>query len=284
MIQDIAPQKLYNNYLSSAKCLANDTVICFYDNKLMINSSSAKLCFPTKQELIASGVLAPAVCWQYLFSLGKQRFFLATSARIAEFGSWQYCSLKTIRVQWARPKELLYAAYTAYHLALWYQKNKFCGCCGNALMPAKLERALVCSKCGNTIYPRLNPAVIVGVTNGDKLLLTKYANRAMSYYALVAGFTEIGETVEECCAREVKEETGIEICNLRYYKSQPWGCAANVLLGFFADVTGSTAIKLDVDELKEGLWVERKDIVGQADDLSLTNEMMLAFKNGQEPG
>ena len=72
--------------------------------------------------------------------------------------------------------------------------------------------------------------------------------------------------------------------HLRYYKSQPWGCAANVLLGFFADVTGSTAIKLDVDELKEGLWVERKDIVGQADDLSLTNEMMLAFKNGQEPG
>ena len=87
MIQDIAPQKLYNNYLTSAECLADDTVICFYDNKLMINSSSAKLRFPTKQELIASGVLAPAVCWQYLFSLGKQRFFLATSARIAEFGS-----------------------------------------------------------------------------------------------------------------------------------------------------------------------------------------------------
>ena len=105
----------------------------------------------------------------------------------------------------------------------------------------------------------------------------------MSFYALIAGFTEIGETLEECVAREVMEEVGLRVKNLRYYKSQPWGSARDILMGFYCDVDGATDIRLQEDELKEGVWVRREDIEGQSDDFSLTHEMMMVFKEGREP-
>jgi NAD+ diphosphatase len=123
----------------------------------------------------------------------------------------------------------------------------------------------------------------VGVTNGDKLLITRYAkNRNYSYDALVAGFTEIGETFEETVAREVGEEVGLKIKNIRYYKSQPWGYSGSILAGFFCDVDGSDQVCLDESELSSAVWTERSQITGQPDGFSLTNDMMMAFKNGKE--
>ena len=122
------------------------------------------------------------------------------------------------------------------------------------------------------------PAVIVGVTNGNQLLLTKYAHRNLPYYALIAGFVEIGETVEECVQREVMEEVGLKVKNIRYYKSQPWGVVQDLLMGFFCAVDGDTTIKLERNELKEAVWTAREDIIGQSDDWSLTHNMMMKFK------
>ena len=141
---------------------------------------------------------------------------------------------------------------------------------------------MVCPKCGNKIYPRINPAVIVGVTNGDRIVLTKY-NVGYAYNALIAGFTEIGETMEETVQREVMEEVGLKVKNIRYYKSQPWGIAADILMGFFCEVDGDNTIHRDDNELKYAEWVKREDIELQPDSLSLTNEMMMMFKSGQWP-
>ena len=138
---------------------------------------------------------------------------------------------------------------------------------------------MVCPDCKNTIYPRIMPAVIVGVINKDKLLLTKYRT-GFKYNALIAGFIEIGETVEETVKREVKEETGLSVKNLRYYKSQPWGCANDILLGFYCDVDGDDKIIMDEKELKYAEWVKREDIILQPGEFSLTNEMMKMFKEG----
>ena len=142
---------------------------------------------------------------------------------------------------------------------------------------------MVCPSCGRIIYPRIQPAVIVGVTNGDSLLCTKYNRPGASFYALVAGFTEIGETAEETVMREVMEEAGLRVKNIRYYKSQPWGIADDLLMGFYCDVDGDDTIRMDRTELKEALWVPRKEIVGQTTDFSLTNEMMVRFREGLEP-
>ncbi|HAZ90794.1 MAG TPA: NAD(+) diphosphatase, partial [Eubacterium sp.] len=111
------------------------------------------------------------------------------------------------------------------------------------------------------------------------LLLTRYRT-GYAHNALVAGFTEIGETLEETVAREVMEETGLKVKNIRYYKSQPWGMAQDILVGYYCEVDGDTTIKVDESELKSALWVKREDIELQPNNLSLTNEMMKRFKEG----
>lgn len=139
---------------------------------------------------------------------------------------------------------------------------------------------MYCSACGQREYPKLNPAVIVAVTEGDKLLLTKYAGRAYTKYALIAGYTEIGETVEETVQREVMEEVGLKVKNIRYYKSQPWSFTDTLLMGFFVEVDGDDTIRLDENELQVAKWCSREEIP-ENDGISLTREMMEVFKNGK---
>ena len=143
-------------------------------------------------------------------------------------------------------------------------------------------RMLKCPKCGNQVFPKIAPAVIVGVTDNDKILLTKYADREYKRYALIAGFTEIGETIEETVAREVFEETGVHIKDITYYKSQPWGYDGNVLMGFFAKLDGDRKITIDEDELSVAEWVNYKDVPDDEEKISLTREMMTYFRKERE--
>ena len=142
------------------------------------------------------------------------------------------------------------------------------------------ERMLYCEECRNMEFPKICPAVIVGVTDKDRILMSKYAGKANRNYALIAGFTEIGETVEQTVAREVMEEVGLKVKNIRYYKSQPWAFSDTLLMGFYCDLDGEDAITLDRDELALAEWFDRKDIPETASTESLTNEMILRFKNG----
>jgi NAD+ diphosphatase len=148
------------------------------------------------------------------------------------------------------------------------------------MVPDHKERMLHCSACQNMVYPRISPAVIVGVIHEDKLLMSKYAGRSYTNYALIAGFTEIGESAEQTVAREVMEEVGLKVKNIRYYKSQPWAFSDSLLMGFFCDLDGSDEIRLDTGELAEAGWYSREEITLEDDNLSLTREMMMLFKNG----
>ena len=121
--------------------------------------------------------------------------------------------------------------------------------------------------------------MIVGVTRGDRLLITRYRT-GYAHNALVAGFTEIGETLEQTVQREVMEETGVRVRNIRYYKSQPWGMAQDLLAGFFCEAEEPADIRMNPDELKYAEWVRREDIILQPNDLSLTNDMMKHFRQG----
>jgi NAD+ diphosphatase len=145
------------------------------------------------------------------------------------------------------------------------------------------ERAVECPDCGTVVYPRISPAVIVGVINGERILLTRYSGRpASSNYALVAGFAEIGETFEETVRREVLEETGVKVRNIRYYKSQPWAFSSSLLAGFYCDVDGDDTITLDETELGLGVWMPRSDIEEYDTSVSLTSEMIDMFRRGLE--
>ena len=270
MIQDISPHKLHNEFLTNIKPREDDLIICVKENSFLIDTRKNALLFPKRQYFVDRSLETI-----YLFSIDDQRFFLLND-EISELPTgFEFMTLKNIREKIKKPLSMMYAAYTAWHLSLWYRDNKFCGRCGGLNKHSDTERAMICTFCAHIVYPRINPAIIVGV------LLTKYTGKEYPFYALIAGFVEIGETLEECVKREVMEEVGLKVKNIRYYKSQSWGIAQDILSGFFCEVDGDTTIKLERTELKEGIWVKRKQVIGQPDDWSLTNEMMMAFKYGK---
>jgi NAD+ diphosphatase len=139
---------------------------------------------------------------------------------------------------------------------------------------------IYCESCGFQSYPTISPCVIVAVHDGDRLLLTKYAGRAYTNYALIAGFAEIGESLEQTVHREVKEEVGLKVKNLKFYKSQPWPFTDTLLAGFFAELDGDDNITLQEDELALGVWMNKDDIPPAGLKISLTGEMMEAFRTG----
>ncbi len=277
MIQDIYPSKFDNAY-KDYKLRDEDSILIFSDDgKLMVCDSEGRMIFHTGSELKDKESV-------YLFSLDDRRFFLSledskSTEKYMKEG-FSYYTVREIRDHFSGQDDInVFAAFTAYHLWKWYSDNRYCGKCGKRLTLDSKERALRCPDCGSVIYPRINPAVIVGVTKGDSILLTRY-RRGYQHNALVAGFTEIGETLEETVKREVMEETGVSVKNIRYYKSQPWGLAQDILVGFFCDAEEGSEIHMDENELKYAEWVKREDIVLQPNNLSLTNEMMHIFKEG----
>ena len=245
-------------------------------------SRQGQLTVPVRSELTGQ----TEESFRFLFTLDETPCFLLTGEEPYEGESFSYVTLRELRRNCpADSKALIFAAYTAYQLNEWYRDNRYCGRCAHPTAAALDERALDCTSCGRRIYPRINPAVIVGVISRDKdhILMTKYVDRPVYSYALVAGFTEIGETLEETVQREVMEEVGLKVRNIRYYKSQPWGIADDILAGFYCDVDGDETIRMDQRELKEAQWFARDEVTGQPDDFSLTNEMMMTFRAGQEP-
>lgn len=296
MIQDIYPHQFHNAYAPDREAKPADPVFFYRRDRLLLLKEGDSWRLPTVSEFPEESLLV------YLFSVDDRSYFLYMGSQDdgsfdedlvyggkeqEDVPGWENSKADFLRLHFLREEGSIekwqyFTAITAFHLHQWYSNNKFCGRCGHETVQKSDERALVCPKCGNHIYPRINPAVIIGVTNGDKLLVTRYANRPIAYDALVAGFTEIGETLEENVIREVREEVGLEVTNIRYYKSQPWGVVSDVLMGFYCDVTGDTTVTLD-GELASAIWMDRSEIKGQPDDMSLTNEMMMVFRDGKEP-
>ena len=277
MIQDIAPDRLENHYLPGLEPGAEDAALFFVGESLLARYDGERraLAFPRFDEYGAPGERV------YLFTLGGRRYFLLFTAGALPAGYAPF-TMRELRDRKLASRREIFAAYTACHLHAWYRTSRFCGACGKKTRFDEAERAMVCPECGNRIYPRINPAVIVAVTNGERILLTKY-RAGFSQYALIAGFTEIGETVEETVRREVMEEAGLRVKNLRYWGSQPWGVASDILMGFFCEVDGDNTIRRDESELGFAAWVQRGEIELQWPDYSLTNAMMKAFRDGLEP-
>ena len=274
MIQDIEPNRL-DNAFSPGNPEEKDPVLLFDDEgKLYVSAKDGNIRFTTAGEVCADGAI-------YLFSVNDVRFFLAPRQTGIELPGFEYRTIRELR-DIGQGKEL-FAAFTAYHLWRWYTDNLHCGRCGGKNRPHSTERALRCEHCGQVIYPRINPAVIVGVIRGDCLLITRYRT-GYAHNALVAGFVEIGETLEQTVQREVMEETGVRVKNIRYYKSQPWGMAQDLLMGFYCEAEEDAVIHMDSNELKYAKWVRRDEIVLQPNDLSLTNEMMKRFRMGNVDG
>ena len=286
MIQDIFPHHLDNVFHPGRIPQENSLVICLSGREILAKEEDGTVTLPSYGQIVSSSAdrSGADVCTQenyvFLFALDQKDCFWLRTEQFPEVEGFAPQNIRSLRDKKTEPKYLFFTIYTAQQLIGWYRDNVFCGRCAARTVHSTTERALICPSCGRVIYPRIVPAVIVGVTDGDRMVLTKYAGRDVPYFALIAGFTEIGETLEETVAREVMEEVGLKVKNIRYYKSQPWGMADNILMGFYCDVDGDRTIRLDRRELKEGAWYSRDEIVLQPDEYSLTNEMMMRFKDG----
>lgn len=276
MLQNIQPHKFNNNFKQIFP-KNTDYLLVFNGENLLMDASSGKLAFTTVQQIndLNSNVTDNTV---YLFSIDNSSIFCSLNS-IEESENLKY--MNTMNLREIIPKWMAFIAATANHLAYWYDTNKFCGKCGKLMNFSKTERALCCENCGLTRYPNINPAIIVGIINNDKILLTRYADRPYKKLSLVAGFMEIGETLEDTIKREVMEEVGLKIKNLRYFKSQPWAFSQSVLMGFFAELDGDSDIKLDKTELSEATWYSREEITECETTLSLTNEMIETFRKNK---
>lgn len=277
MIQDIAPHTYHNEY----KPVAPDKeshILAYEEGKILMKKDGETMTLPSFGELEGK-VENLYENYIYLFSIDEEHFYLIPDLDTNLLPGYQFEITRVLRT--AEPQYLAFAGITGYQLFQWYSKRRFCGCCGKPMVHDKHERKMICPACGNGEYPVLSPAVIVGVTNGDKLILSKYEGRNHTRYAMIAGFTEIGETIEETVHREVMEEIGVKVKNLRYYKSQPWSFSGTLLFGFYCDLDGDDTLTVDHDELSMASWFNREDIPDEGDNISLTKEMMMAFKHGK---
>ena len=276
MIQDIG-NHIFHNEFDNKEVTEDDIVFVFYGNQILCKLGDNKeLILPTFKQLNREKEEVV-----FAFHIDEKPYFLLRDWDGVLLDGFTYQSVEILRN--VTPKHEAFAGFCAYHLSCWYRDTKFCGRCGHTLVPDTKERMMFCPECKNMIYPRINPVIIVGVTWGDKIIMTKYNGRSYKDYALIAGFTEFGETIEQTVEREVLEEVGLKVKNIRFYKSQPWGFSSSLLMGFFADVDGDKHISLEEEELSYGGWFKRDEIDLPPDDVSLTREMILAFANGTGP-
>jgi NAD+ diphosphatase len=278
MVQDIYPH-IFQNEFTHKPVEDHDYVLIYQKDTLLMDTTSG-IRLPTYAELAARDLASPNTL-QYLFAEDGVGYYLLETPAPEPFGSYTYVTSRTYRD--LGPMEALFACAVGETLNRWYGGNHFCGRCGKPMEKSKTERAMVCPDCGNTVYPKICPAVIVAVCDGDRLLLTKYAGRSFQRYALIAGFAEIGESIENTVRREVMEEVGLHLGELRFYKSQPWVFTDTLLMGFYAKLEGSDTIHLQEDELSVGEWFHRKDLPDDHSGISLTGEMIETFRLGQDP-
>lgn len=155
--------------------------------------------------------------------------------------------------------DLFWIAGKAFHLGSWNSTSKFCGSCGSKTAFKSDEISRVCPNCGLTSFPRISPAVIMAVIKDGKILLANNNRWKNSMYSVLAGFVDVGESLEECVRREVKEEAGIEIKNIKYFGSQPWHFSGSLMIAFTAEYAEGE-LKLDNLELTDGGWFSPDDM------------------------
>lgn len=264
MIQDIAPHRL-DNHWRLCEPQNGEYLFRFRDGQVLLApDGSLPRVADTHRPLTYLFTFDGVDCWLSQESEGE---------------NWV-----AIRETKNLPEGLGLMVATAWQLNTWYEGNRFCGHCGKPMALGTSERSLVCHSCGMTVYPKIMPAVIAGLWDGNRILMTRYAHGHSKYRgrALIAGFVEIGESAEETVRREVMEEVGLSVRDIRYFASQPWGSVSDLLLGYFCHLDRGGDIRLDETELEDAEWVCREDIDPTTDTVSLTGTMIRYFKEHPE--
>lgn len=197
---------------------------------------------------------------------------------ITDDARYEMCGLR--QSYYKLPRPLYLKAGKCQELLYWDQNTKYCGVCG---APLKMDTDISkkCPECGKEIWPQLATAIIVLIRKEHEILLVHANNFRDDHYGLVAGFVETGETLEEAVYREVMEETGLHITNLRYFGSQPWPYPCGLMVGFTADYD-SGKIHLQRTELSKGAWFDKDHLPHIPEKLSIARHLIDAWMEEEE--
>lgn len=275
MIQDIFPHHFDNHYIPHQTISDNDYILHFKDNKLMIKVSGEKAELPRKRELPE---IYRKVDATFLFTIDNTSCFIVWDNITDHAGTFTYREMQFFRT--VPQPEMAWISLVGFHLHHWYLEHAYCGKCGTKTAHKEDERAMYCPNCHALFFPKISPAIIVAITSGDKILLANNANFKFGWFSLIAGYVDVGETLEETVRREVKEEVGIDIRNIRYYTSQPWPLSGSLMVGFTAEADESQPIEIDHKEIVEAHWFKRGNLPEHPTNTSIAGEMIDKFERG----
>ena len=191
---------------------------------------------------------------------------------------------RDLRSLWSVDEDFFLKAGQAKQIVEWNRTHRFCGRCGTETRPGPTSLSKECPRCGMIFYPRLSPAAIVLVRRADRVLLARSPGFPPGMYSVLAGFVEPGESIEETIDREIREEVGVEVANLRYFGSQPWPFPNSLMLGFTADYAGGE-LRTDPEEIEDAGWYSVDDLPALPPRVSIARTMIDQFvaEHGGDP-
>jgi NAD+ diphosphatase len=212
---------------------------------------------------------------QYLGTIDGQGCYAAELA--PDVAPPQGMSLQGLRGLFGRLDEVLYSvAGRAFQIVEWDRTHQYCGHCGSTTEQVAGERAMRCPACGLISYPRVTPAIIVLIRRGDEVLLARAHNFPSAFYSTIAGFVEPGESLEEAVEREVGEEVGVTVKDIRYFGSQPWPFPHSIMIGFTCEYAGGE-ISLEEREIADAAWFTRDNMPHIPPKLSIARKLIDSF-------
>lgn len=242
----------------------------FRGSKLLVQSEGKDRQIPHLMSLAEVGLEPIRI--QFLGTLDNQPCYSAELPNDAAIPNGM--ALQGLRELYGTLDEDLFAlGGRAVQIMEWDRTHQFCGHCATPMTQLPTERAKRCPNCGLVNYPRLSPAIIVLIAWGEKLLLARAPHFPAEMYGLVAGFVEPGESLEETIVREVREEVGIDIKNLRYFGSQPWPFPNSLMIGFTAEYEAGE-IAIDPEELEAAAWFDKQNLPNIPPKISIARKLI----------
>jgi len=228
----------------------------FHGDRLLVEARGAEVAIPRWASTEEAG-LSP-VRTQFLGTLDGAPCW---SGELAAEAGPEGTSFRALRpLLGVLQEEMFSLAGRAFQVMDWDRTHQFCGKCGGRTDPLDGERGKTCAGCGLHFFPRVTPAIIVSVVRDGKLLLAQSSRFPAAFYSVLAGFVEPGETFEECVRREIREEVGIEVEDLRYFGSQPWPFPHSLMVGFTASFAGGDLV-LEEKEIVRAGWFGPEEVL-----------------------
>lgn len=278
MIHEIFPHHLDNHYKANKFINPDDLIFIFKENYVLLKTIADEVRVPLISDMPFEVL---PVQLTFLFTLNAKSCYLFTDVTEISGKNLIYKEISFFRT--TTDREVAWSALVAFHLYKWYSEHVFCGKCGSKTKHKEDERAVFCPDCNHIEFPKISPAVIVAIINGNKILLARNAGFKGDWYSLIAGYVDVGETLEEAVIREVKEEVGLDVYNLRYYKSQPWALSGSLMVGFVAEADDSQSVIVDGKEITTAEWFSINNLPNHPSSaISIAGEMIEKFEKGEK--